>query len=257
MPQRSNDSTKDVPTTKRSAPTAQANNPAQSGDAWEELAGLKSGGQVEDENGFTKMNTSFYLKDGEEIEIVLLEDQPYIFMAHTVKMHTKAGKAYFVTEACQKANSNHCEFCSTKAKTVGLARQTVAFEILDPRGTKDAKTDKWSNKPAPKIFLPPLALAKAIKRIRDDVGGSLLDKVLKLSKDSKAYSVQLSMTPGKEKGQMFMKKAPKFDGPRPDVKVIYAPLSDQEAMNIIGYAEKSDDGDGEDDGKDEPRKGMF
>lgn len=206
-------------------------------DAWEKVMNAKGGGggAKEDDNGFTKMNTNFYLTDGESTEIIFLEDVPYVFSAHGLKMKSKKGATFYVTEGCQKSAQNHCLMCSSKLSTVGKVRNVVAFIILDGRGSYDKDEQDFDGVPVPKIFMTPLALAKAIKRLRDDVDGDLTDKVIKLSKDSKAYSISIATV--KKGSGIEYKKAPKYDGALPNVQELYAPLSDEELERILSYQE--------------------
>jgi len=216
-----------------------------SGDAWDEIEKMKSQSYkaVEDEHGFTKMNTNFYLLDGGEADIEFLTDAPIVFPAHGIKMRSKAGKTYYITEGCQKSSQNHCVLCSTKNTNVSSARNTIGFPILDYRGTWDAKANKgngeFDGKPVAKIFLMPLGLAKSVKKLRDDVGGTLIGKVCKLTKDVKNYNANVKMVKNPADPNSYIyKKGVGYTGPIPNIHVLYAPLKDAELETLLSYGNK-------------------
>lgn len=208
---------------------------------WEELMDMKSTGMSmnkADENGFDKMNSNFYLLDGEACDIALLEDVPHVFAGHNLKLRSKSGKTYYTVEACLKAVGDTCEMCSTNQKNVGAVRQNIAFVILDSRGAFDQKAGAFDGKPCPKIFLAPLPVAKAFKRLRDDAGGTLKDKVIRLSKDAKAYSANIATV--KKGDQLMYKKAPVWTGPIPNVAVIYAPSDREQLAKFLNFVSVDD-----------------
>lgn len=215
------------------------------GDVWDDIMDMKSASfnaLVEDEGGFTKMSSNFYLTDGEETEIQMLSETPHAFQGHNLKLMSKKNKPYYVVETCQKTAQKHCVLCSTKSKNVGDLRQLIAFGILDYRGTYDTKTNTFDGVPAPRIFLTPLGLAKAFKRLRDEVGGRLTDKVIKLTKDSKNYnpSIKTIPNPADNGASLVYKKARPFSGAKPNISVLYAPQTDDYLNNLVNNAIKSD-----------------
>jgi hypothetical protein len=224
-------------------------------DAWESIMDIKGGSGSSyrtDSNGFTKLSTNFYLLDGEVSEVVFLEDSPRVFTGHNLKMRSKNGKTFYVVEQCQKAVQKHCGFCTTNLKTVGDSRQFISFLLLDSRGSWDIENKKFDGKPAPKFWLAPLGAAKAVKRLRDEVGGTLLGKVVKLSKDSKNYTPQVITVASKKDPQARVyKAAPEYLGNVPDFEFIYQPLEDDEVSKILNYQNF------EDTDEEEQRVGKF
>lgn len=218
-------------------------------DEWEKLMSMKGTGSSvnkKDENGFDKMNCNFYLLDGETCDVALLEDTPHVFLGHNLKLASKSGRPYFMVEACRKSIDSTCEMCSTNQKNVGAARQYIAFVLLDSRGSYDKNSKAFDGKAYPKIFLAPLPVAKTLKRLRDDVGGSLIGKVIRLSKDAKNYSANVA-TVSDGKGGLKYKQAPTWDGPIPDVSVIYAPSEKEALSRFLGFV-NDDEGDEETSG---------
>jgi hypothetical protein len=216
------------------APTTAAK-PAASDDNWEKIMEAQESSKVsEDENGFNKTNTNFYLRDDEETNIIFLDDAPYLFHGHNLKMFSKNNKEYYQTEACQKMTQKTCEFCSGGYSVT----QKVAFTILDSRGNWDTKKADFDYNPAPKLFVVPIALAKIIKQTRDECGGTLTDKVMKLSRANKNYSIRAVMeqVPGQPKGTLRYKPSIKFSKAIPDPTVIYGPVNDLMAQNILNRA---------------------
>jgi hypothetical protein len=213
-------------------------------DAWGKVMEMKSASMnslVEDENGFNKLNTNYYLLDGEEGLIQFISDIPIIFPGHNIKMFTKAGKPYYITETCQKSNQASCVLCNSKANTIGDARQIIAFSVLDYRGTYRKKDEKnpaskegWDGVPVPKIFLMPLGLAKSIKKLKDEVGGTLKDKIIKLSKDAKNYTPQVMMDKV-DGGLMKYRTATPFTGKSPNINVLYAAQNDEALNRLVNY----------------------
>ena len=206
-------------------------------DAWEKIANAKTGGKsAEDANGFNKMNTNFFIMEDEEADIVFLSENPYIFWGHGLKLFSKkSGKHYYSTEACQKSKQSHCVLCSSPNANVGEARQFVAFPILDSRGSWDSKAKGFDGTPVAKIFLVSIGLAKIIKKFKDEMGGTLTDKVVKLSKNGKNYSF-LPRTEKNGKTLTFL-DPPEYDGGIPEVEKIYGVSNDKYLSLIAGEAE--------------------
>lgn len=192
-----------------------------------------------DDNGYTKQNTNFYLKDGEEALIILMEDTPTVFQGHSVKRKTKAGKSFFTVEASQKTVKNSCKWekAAQQNPAIGAARNQIAFPIVDSRGSYDSATQQLDGKPAGKIFLTPLPVAKRIKKLRDEQDGSLKGKILKLSKDAKNYTVELHMVKQADGSYRPKEADPKMLAAIavPNIKKVYAPLEDNEIDTYLGW----------------------
>lgn len=197
-------------------------------DVWDDIMSMKNGG---DDGQFNKMNTNFYLKDGEEIDIVLLDENPFIFWGHTIKCKSNAGKTFYRIEQCQKSEQDYCVLCESDNKAIGKAKKIIAFRLLDSRGSWDIKAGGFDGNPAPKIFLTPLYLAKQFKALKDDAGGNISDKVIKLSKSSN-YIATLKMK-NVGGGNLKYTDAPEFDGDTPEVLEVYAPMEDDDLIDFI------------------------
>lgn len=219
------------PETGAQAPSRRNVTQAAGGDAkWDEIMNMKSGGSGSD-GTFNKMNTNFFLRDGEEIEIVLLDDAPTMFYGHTIKCKSKDGKTFYRTEQCQKSEQDYCTLCSTKNKAVGVAKKTIAFRIIDSRGSWDKEAGALDGVPVAKIFLTPLYLAKQFKTLMDEAGGTLKDKVLKLSKQTQ-YLVNFKFSKLSGGGFNYV-EAPEYEGELPEVLDVYAPLTDSELTDFV------------------------
>jgi len=106
-------------------------------EAWDEVMDMKSGGGGDD-GSFNKLNTNFWLKNGEEIDVVILDENPTVFWGHVIKCKTDAGRTFYRTEQCQKSEQDFCEMCDmTDNKAVSKAKRIIAFRILDSRGSWD------------------------------------------------------------------------------------------------------------------------
>lgn len=207
-------------------------------EVWDEIMEMKQGSGGGD-GGFDKMNTNFYLSNGEEIDIVILDNVPTIFNGHVIKCqgNKKDGGTYtfYRTEACQKSAQDYCVLCETENKNVGKSKKIIAFRVLDSRGSwsKDANNGKGGldGIPTPKIFLVSLDLAKQIKVLRDDAGGDLTDKVIKLSKNEKYIAnFKFKKNPN---GSLNFVDAPEFDGELPEILEVYAPLEDDDLIDFV------------------------
>tara|TARA_Y100000034_G_scaffold29728_1_gene36186 strand:+ start:56949 stop:57749 length:801 start_codon:yes stop_codon:yes gene_type:complete len=220
-------------TNQRQAPTRQAPNQGDgSGDVWDDIMNAKQGGSNgTDENGFNKLNTNFWLSNGDEIDIVILDDDPVMFKGHTLKCVTDAGKTFYRNEQCQKAVQQYCEMCESKNKNVGSAKSLVAFRVLDSRGSWDREAGAMDGVPVPKIFFTPIYLAKIFKSLKDDGEGVLSDKVIRLSKDGQ-YSAKFKLVKGAG-GAMHFVDAPEYTGDLFEVLDIYEPMADEDLNDFM------------------------
>jgi len=203
-------------------------------DAWDEIMNMKGKGEGGD-GGFNKMNTNFFLKDGEEIDIVVLDENPVIFWGHVIKCESEKGQTFYRTEQCQKSEQDYCVLCESDNPSVSKAKNIIAFRVLDSRGSWDKNLNNGKGGldgvPAPKIFLTPLYLAKQFKSLKDDAGGSISDKVVKLSKNTN-YQANFKFKKNAD-GSLRYVDAPEFDGDLPDTLEVYAPMSDNELMDFV------------------------
>ena len=214
-------------------------------DVWDEIMEMKQGSSGDD-GSFNKMNTNFYLSNGEEIDIVLLDNAPTIFNGHVIKCTgtKKDGGTYtfYRTEACQKSNQEYCVLCESDNKAVGKSKKIIAFRVLDSRGSwsKEANGGKGGldGVATPKIFLVSLELAKQIKLLRDDAGGELTDKVIKLSKNEK-YIANFKFRKNTN-GSLSFIDAPEYDGELPEVMDVYAPMEDDDLIDFVRKFSHSD-----------------
>lgn len=205
----------------------------ENGDAWDDIMNMKGAGG---DGSFDKMNTNFFLKDGEEIDIVVLDENPFIFWGHTVKCQTDKGTTFYRTERCQKCAQDYCVLCESDNTAVGKSKKVIAFRVLDSRGSWDKKLNGGNGgmdgEPVPKIFLPPLYLAKQFKALKDDGDGTISDKVIKLSKNTN-YVASFKFKKG-QGGALHYVDAPIFDGDLPEVlEDVYAPMSDDDLYDFL------------------------
>ena len=242
MPSRDERPSANRASTRPSATASQRNNnrsgkPAND-DVWDEIMNMKGKGSG-GEGGFNKMNTNFYLQNGEEIDIVLLDEQPFMFWGHTIKCRSKEGKTFYRTEQCQKSEQDYCVMCESDNKAIGKAKKVIAFRVLDSRGSWDSEAKGLDGIPAPKIFMVSIDLAKQIKLLKDDAG-TISDKVLKLSKNG-TYTINFKFKKSPD-GSLRYVNAPDYDGELPEVLDVYAPMEDDELMDFIRqFADASSD----------------
>lgn len=217
----------------------QSSKPAKNDDdVWNEIMDMKSKGDGGD-GGFNKMNTNFYLKDGEEIDIVILDENPEIFWGHVIKCKTDAGQTFYRTEQCQKSEQDYCVLCESDNKAISKAKKIIAFRVLDSRGNWDSENKCLDGIPAPKIFLTPLYLAKQFKTLRDDAGGTISDKVIKLSKNGN-YQANFKFKKLQGGGLDYV-SAPDYNEELPNISEVYAPMGDNELMEFVRkFADGSD-----------------
>lgn len=211
---------------------AQAAQPAVEGDdAWDLLdkhTGAARGGQ--DEGGFDRMNTNFYLKEGEEAKVVFLSESPFIFTGHSMERISQAGRKWYETVPCQKSAQGHCCYCQA-----GYAgRQFAGFAILDGRGAYDKNQKKCvGGDPVPMIFLMSLGLAKVARGKRDELGGKFDNIVFNLKRVNKNYDLAAKME-NKGGGLMqVVRMNGAYQGKVPNVAVVFAPDTDDQAQHII------------------------
>ena len=200
-------------------------------DPWNQIANMKGGS---DEGEFTKMNTNFFLRDNEEAEVLFLDEDPVIFMGHSLKGISDSNTTFYRTEACQKTEQDYCVMCDSRNGNVGKQRRVIGFRLIDFRGKWDSNKGGFDGVPAPKIFLVPLYLAKQIKILKDDTG-SLTDKVAKLTKSGN-YGVNFVTVT--RKGGGFDYDYIDFDDEfedmsLPEISEVYAPLEDGEIDDFI------------------------
>lgn len=235
MPVRDSGGQRPPARTGATAPARQSSKP-NTDDVWDDIMNRKSGGS--DDGTFNKMNTNFFLQDGEKIDIVLLDNDPILFGGHSIKCKSDAGKTFYRIEQCQKSEQEYCVLCESDNSAVSKAKSIIAFRVLDSRGSwvKDKGLDGI---PAPKIFLTPLYLAKQIKTLLDDAEGELRDKVLQLSKSGN-YAINFKLKKHPQGGMDYV-TAPEYDGDMPEVLDVYATMSDDD---LIDFVRKFADGGG-------------
>lgn len=195
-------------------------------DVWEEIENMK-----DNNGGFNKMNTNFYLTEGDEIDVVFFDEKPFVFWGHTIKCQSSKGKTFYRIEQCQKSEQDHCVLCDSANKAISKDKRIIAFRVLDSRGSWDTKKGGLDGVPCAKIFLIPLYLAKQLKTLKDDGDGMLSDKVVKLKKSSN-YQANFKMKKG-QGGAMYYVDAPEFTGEIPEVLEVYAPMSDNELIDFV------------------------
>jgi len=150
-------------------------------DAWGTIMEMKGGGGGGD-GTFNKMNTSFFLRDGEEANVIFMDEQPTIFFGHNIKCKSDAGKTFYRTEQCQKATQDYCILCDNPSPAIGKANRVIGFTIIDERGSWDSKASKLNGVPCGKLFLVPLYFAKQVKILKDDAE-TITDKIVKITKN--------------------------------------------------------------------------
>lgn len=234
MPVRNETGGNQTPTRTR-ARASQAVDQKQDGDdVWDDIMTMKGKGDFED-GAFNKMNTNFWLKEGEEIDIVVLDDNPVIFWGHTIKCSTDKGQTFYRVEQCQKSTQDYCTLCESKSPAVKKSTKSIAFRILDSRGSWDKKLNDgkggMNGIAVPKIFLVPLYVAKQFKVLKDDAGGKLSDKVVKLSKTGN-YIANFKYKKNPD-GSLRYVDAPVYDGELPEVLEVYAPMEDKDIQDFL------------------------
>lgn len=210
------------------ASTRQDRSPESGEDVWEDIMNMKGGSGGGD--GFDKMNTNFYLKDGEEIDIVLLDENPFMFWGHTIKCQSQAGKTFYRIEQCQKSEQEYCVLCDSDNKAISKPKKIIAFRLLDSRGNWDRDKNDFDGEPSPKIFTVPLYLAKQFKSLKDDAG-EVSDKVIKLAKNSN-YQANFKYTKQRD-GSLNYVDAPEYDADAPEVLEVYAVQTDDELIDFV------------------------
>ena len=211
----------------RSAQTTESASPSNEEDKWDEISNMKGKGESQD--GFTKMNTNFFLRNGEEARIVFLDEAPFFIWGHEIQCRTDQGKQFWSTEQCQKSAQDHCLMCESDSKAISKNAKKIIFRILDERGSYTE--NGFDGVPAPKLFKVPLYLAKVIKGLKDD-GGTLTDKVVKLKKDTN-YTAAFELVKDTVSGAMFYKDAPEYDGELPEVVEVYAARDDDSLTDFV------------------------
>ena len=200
-------------------------------DAWDEVMDMKC---REDDSKFNKMNTNFYLKDGEVADVVFLDESPTIFWGHTVKCTTQDGRDFYRTEQCQKSQQDYCVLCESDNPSVSKAKKVLAFRLLDGRGSWDKKLNNGKGGldgvACPKIFLIPLYLAKQIKALRDDAG-TISDKVMTLTKNQ-TYVATFKYKKQPD-GSMRYIMAKEYEEELPEVLSVYKCDTDADIMDFI------------------------
>ena len=196
-------------------------------EAWDDIMNMKSGGS---DGSFDKMNTSFFLREGEEIDIVVLDESPCMFWGHTIKCQSQAGKTFYRIEQCQKSEQDSCVMCDSQNKAIGAAKKIIGFRVLDSRGSWDRQTKAMDGVPAPKIFMVPLYLAKQLKSLKDDAG-TISDKVIKLSKTGN-YQANFKYRKNAN-GSLEYVSAPDYEEDLPDILEVYKPMGDSDLIDFI------------------------
>lgn len=211
--------------------------PVSGDDVWDTIDSMKAKGGGGGQDGFNKLNTNFFLRDGEEAEIIFIDENPTVFIGHSIKCTTSEGKTFYRIEQCQKSEQDYCNMCDMatgKKSPVGKATNIIAFRILDSRGSWDSQKKDFDGNPAPKIFLSPIYLAKQIKSLKDEGDGSISDKVIKIKKDGN-YTVSHKTTKLAGGGFDYEYVDDKIfdDMPLPEILEVYAPLPDDELLEFI------------------------
>lgn len=208
--------------------------PQSGADVWDTINDMSTGSGGS--GGFDKMNTAFFMKNDEQGRIIFIDENPVIFVGHVIKCISDAGKEFYRTEQCQKVNQTYCTLCDATAtnKAVSKANRVIAFRVLDERGKWDSSKKGLDGVPTPKIFLAPTDFAKLVKTLKDEAGGKISDKIIKLQKNTK-YIPTVSMVP-LPSGGFDYEKFPEsiFDGMvLPEILDVYAPMSDQDIIDFI------------------------
>lgn len=227
-PQRAQRGVQEAPQQQRPAP-ATANNAPE--DAWDVINNMK-GGNGGGNDGFNKMNTSFFLRDGEEADVVFVDEQPTIFFGHSIKCKSDAGKTFYRQEQCQKSEQDYCTMCDANNSAIGKANRVIGFRVIDSRGSWDSGKGELDGVPACKIFLVPLYLAKQIKTLKDDAG-TIGDKIIKLSKNGN-YMANFKMVKLRSGGFDYDYAPEELDEvAQPEILEVYAPMEDEELIDFI------------------------
>lgn len=208
--------------------------PQSGDDVWDTINEMKTGSGGA--GGFDKMNTSFFLRDGEVARVIFIDENPTVFFGHTIKCISDAGKVFYRTEQCQKATQQYCTMCDASAtnKAVGKAGRVIGFRLLDERGKWDSNKQALDGIPTPKIFLSPTDTAKLIKNVKDEAGGVISDKIVKMTKNSKYFPTveMVKLQSGGFDYETFPESI--FDDmPLPEILDVYAPLSDADIIEFI------------------------
>lgn len=222
--------TEEAGATQKTATPAPVKTPQTGEDVWDTINDMKGGSG---EGEFNKMNTSFFLRDEEEAEVVFLDENPTIFFGHNIKCESDAGKTFYRTEQCQKSEQDYCTMCDSTNTAIGKANRVIGFRLVDSRGSWDGKKKELNGVPTPKIFLVPLYFAKQIKLLKDEQG-TITDKVIKITKNGN-YQANFKMNKIKSGGYDFEYiEEDEFDEMDiPEILDVYAPMEDEELIDFL------------------------
>ena len=193
--------------------------------------------QYNESNGFTKMNTNFYVVKGEELKFAVLDPLMYAIKGHSVQRKSKNGKTYWTVESCQKSMQPTCVYCdeSKSNEAVSDARTYFYILILDFRGTKD-KEGEWDYIPAPKFYQLNAAVAGMYNDLYKLVGDEITQIELSTKKDTNSHSTIVPvMTGGIKPEYVMLKDDLLFKGTLPEFGDLYEPFSDENAAADLKY----------------------
>lgn len=117
-----------------SSPSRDSGKSASAATGWDAVVEKKE--ELDERRNDSYGPRDFWLLDGETAVIQPLQDEPYCFDAHRVKVRGK-----WTHEPCQLTHYKTCQFCDDQVP----ASWRAAIKVLDYRGNwdKDAKEHKW------------------------------------------------------------------------------------------------------------------
>lgn len=197
------------------------------GRGWDAVSNKKA---LTEELRNTPRVSELWLKDGEEVNIQFLDDEPYAFHAHSVKQPA-GSKVPFRLVACQLSKQRHCLLCTSGNKQTWRA----AFRVLDYRGKYDSTSKKFLyDAPQEKMYLVTQTVALQIKKLADKNGGRLSHIVVTVSRTGSGKSdTSYSFQKARDEDENLI---PPVAGAKPTLEApekVYAPLSDQALEQIV------------------------
>lgn len=130
----------------------------------------------------------FWLKSGETATIQLLNDEPFVFDGHNVKIDGD-----WKTVPCQLVKQRHCLMCRDKVRKAWKA----AFKLWDYRGNWDKDKKRFKNDDEfEKIWLVSDATCELLDALRKRKKCELTDIVLDVTRvgsgKTTTYSIQIA-----------------------------------------------------------------
>jgi hypothetical protein len=203
---------------------------AMSGRGWQAFANKKTAAAEQQERAANSLR-EVYLKDGDEVMIQFLDDEPLCLDMHMVKnQHDR-----FETLTCGKSNRRTCDLCDRKASTVWRA----AFKVLDYRGEWDKDNKEWKHdKPVEGYILVNQKTAGIIENNRKRRGSLLNDVFIYTRIGGGSTDTTYNLEVARDEHDNKIKPKMGFKEEKASVDVALAPITDT-AMSQYRIPEKT------------------